>query len=47
MPTLSRRRFLQGSLLAASAATLPARSWTQVTGANSDIRVAVVGFRQQ
>jgi len=47
MPTLSRRRFLQGSLLAAGAATLPARSSAQVTGANSDIRVAVAGFRQQ
>lgn len=46
MTLTNRRRFLRNSALAAAAA-LPARSWAQVPGANSDIRVAVVGFRQQ
>ena len=42
-PTPSRRRFLQTAALTA-ASTWTARSWSQVAGANSDIRVAVVGF---
>jgi predicted dehydrogenase len=39
----SRRRFLQASALTAASAW-SARSWSQVAGANSDIRVAVIGF---
>lgn len=38
---ISRRRFLQTSL--AGAAALPA--WARPLGANSDVRVAVIGFR--
>jgi len=40
----SRRTFLKTSALAAAGLALSARSWSQVTGANSDIRVAVVGL---
>jgi predicted dehydrogenase len=39
----SRRRFLQTSALTAASAWT-ARSWSQVPGANSDIRMAVIGF---
>ncbi|MBM3334563.1 Gfo/Idh/MocA family oxidoreductase, partial [Candidatus Sumerlaeota bacterium] len=44
---MSRRSFLKSTALAGGAAILPARSWAQVPGANSDIRVAVIGFRGQ
>jgi predicted dehydrogenase len=48
MTNITRRSFLKYSALGAAAATsLPARCWAQVTGANSDIRVAVIGFRGQ
>jgi predicted dehydrogenase len=47
MKTLSRRQFLRTTALTTVAAGLSARSWSQVAGANSDIRVAVVGFRSQ
>jgi predicted dehydrogenase len=40
----TRRSFLKTSALAAAGVVLSARSWGQVTGANSDIRVAVVGL---
>jgi hypothetical protein len=40
-PATSRRRFLQTSL--AGAVSLPA--WAAPLGANSDVRVAVIGFR--
>jgi len=40
----SRRTFIKASALAAAGASLTARSWAQVSGANSDIRVAVVGL---
>jgi len=40
---LSRRSFLKTTALAAAGVTLSARSWGQVTGANGDVRVAVVG----
>ncbi|MEO7600017.1 MAG: Gfo/Idh/MocA family oxidoreductase [Opitutus sp.] len=43
MNHLSRRTFLKQTALL-GAATLSARSWGQVAGANSDIRVAVVGL---
>jgi predicted dehydrogenase len=41
---LTRRNFLKQSALAAGTLCLPARSWSQVADANSDVRVAVVGF---
>jgi predicted dehydrogenase len=41
---LTRRGFLKQAALAAGAASLPARAWSQVPGANQDIRVAVIGF---
>ena len=45
MKTLSRRSFLQRGLLASAAASAwSARSWARVAGANSDIRVVVVGL---
>lgn len=40
-PAISRRRFLQTSL--AGAVSLPA--WAAPLGANSDVRVAVIGLR--
>src|SRR5947207_1269930 len=44
MNQVTRRSFLKTSAVAASAAALSARSWGQVVGANSDVRVAVVGL---
>ncbi|MDP3069453.1 MAG: Gfo/Idh/MocA family oxidoreductase [Opitutaceae bacterium] len=42
---LTRRAFLRNTALASAAtAAFSARSWAQVAGANSDIRVAVVGL---
>jgi predicted dehydrogenase len=44
MKILSRRSFLKQTALAAGAFSLSARSWSQVPGANQDIRMAVIGF---
>ncbi|MBM3851736.1 MAG: Gfo/Idh/MocA family oxidoreductase, partial [Verrucomicrobia bacterium] len=44
MNHLNRRSFLKATSLAAAGTALSARSWAQVVGANSDIRVAVVGL---
>jgi len=44
MNSLNRRSFLKSTALTAAAFSLPARSWAQVDGSNSDVRVAVVGF---
>jgi predicted dehydrogenase len=44
MKQFTRRHFLKTSALAAVVLALPARSWSQVMGANSDIRVAVIGL---
>ncbi|MDO8543169.1 MAG: Gfo/Idh/MocA family oxidoreductase [Opitutaceae bacterium] len=44
MNALSRRTFLKTSAVATAATALSARSWGQVAGANSDIRVAVIGL---
>jgi len=44
MKKLTRRGFLKRAAFAAGALSLPARSWSQVIGANQDIRVAVIGF---
>jgi predicted dehydrogenase len=47
MKPVNRRRFLRNSFLSAAALNLPVRSWSQVQGANTDLRVAVVGFNGQ
>src|SRR5882672_6764611 len=44
MTHLTRRSFLKTSALATAGVVLSARSWGQVTGANSDVRVAVAGL---
>ncbi|MES1194660.1 MAG: Gfo/Idh/MocA family oxidoreductase, partial [Opitutus sp.] len=44
MTTLTRRTFLKTTALGLAASALSARSWAQVAGANSDIRVAVIGL---
>ncbi len=44
MKKINRRSFLKNSALAATALSFTAKSWSQVPGANEDIRVAVVGF---
>jgi predicted dehydrogenase len=44
MSALSRRTFIKTSALAAAGAALPARAWGNILGANSDIRVAVIGL---
>jgi predicted dehydrogenase len=41
---ISRRSFVKTSALVSAGAILPVRSWGQVLGANSDIRVAVIGL---
>jgi predicted dehydrogenase len=47
MKKLTRRAFLKQAAFAAGAFSLPARSWSQVPGANQDIRMAVIGFNAQ
>lgn len=44
--TVSRRNFVKSSAVAVAAASvpMPARSWSKILGANSDIRVAVIGL---
>ena len=44
MSPLSRRTFVKTSAIAAAGAMFPSRSWSQVLGANADIRVAVIGL---
>jgi len=44
MTKLSRRSFLKTSTFAASTLAFSAHSWAQVAGANSDVRVAVIGL---
>lgn len=44
MSALTRRSFLKTSAVAAATAAFSARSWSQVAGANGDLRVAVVGL---
>jgi predicted dehydrogenase len=41
---LSRRTFLKTSALGLAASAFSARSWAQVAGANSDVRIAVIGL---
>ncbi len=40
----TRRQFLRTTALAATAAALSPRSWAQTAGANSEVRVAVIGL---
>jgi predicted dehydrogenase len=40
----SRRSFLKTSALGLAATTFTARSWAQVAGANTDVRIAVIGL---
>jgi len=47
MSPLNRRSFIKNTALVATVAGLSARSFAQSTGANSEIRVAVVGFRSR
>lgn len=44
MSHFTRRSFLKTSSVAAAGLALSARSWAQVSGANGDLRVAVVGL---
>src|ERR1051325_2521644 len=44
MNQFTRRQFLKTFSLASAAAAFPARSWAQVAGSNSDVRVAVLGL---
>ena len=44
MTSPTRRTFLKTAALAPAIGTLSARSWAQVSGANGDIRVAVIGL---
>ena len=44
MKAISRRSFLKTSVAGAAACSLSPRSWSQVVGANDNIRVAVVGI---
>lgn len=47
MKKLHRRSFIKRSIFAGAALSVPARSWAQIAGANSDIRVAVIGFNSR
>ena len=44
MKRFNRRQFLKTTALAAGSFAWTARSWAQVAGANSDVRVAVMGL---
>ena len=44
MKRLNRRSFLTRTALATAAVSWTARSWSQVAGSNSDVRISVVGF---
>src|SRR5215475_4776397 len=44
MNKFSRRAFLKTSALAVGAISFSARSWSQVVGANGDVRVAILGL---
>jgi predicted dehydrogenase len=47
MSQLNRRNFIKTSAMAAAAAGLSARAYGQISGANGDLRVGVVGFRSR
>ncbi len=44
MKPLTRRSFLKTTALAGAGAAFTARSWSQVAGANGDIRLAIAGM---
>jgi predicted dehydrogenase len=44
MSSVSRRSFIKTSAVVVAGASLSAKSWGQVLGSNSDIRVAVIGL---
>ncbi len=44
MKKLTRRRFLLASATTVAFTSLPPRSWSQVIGANEDVRIAVIGL---
>ncbi len=47
MNTCSRRSFMKASLAAVGSVTLARGAWSQIRGANDDIRVAIVGIRKK
>ena len=47
MSQLNRRNVIKTSAMAAAAAGLSARAYGQISGANGDLRVGVVGFRSR
>jgi len=47
MSPTSRRSFLKGTLAATAVTAWSSQSWSQVAGANSDVRVGVIGFNGQ
>jgi predicted dehydrogenase len=47
MNPVTRRTFLKSSALFTATAAFSARSWSQVAGANSDIRVGVIGLKSR
>ena len=47
MSSINRRRFLSSGAVAVTALSISPSLWAQPTGANSDIRLAVVGFNGQ
>jgi len=47
MTSINRRTFMIGSMAAGMSLGFSRWSWGQITGANDDIRVAVVGLRKQ
>ena len=44
MKRISRRSFLRGAAVATAGVAISARSWSQVAGANGDVRLAIVGL---
>jgi predicted dehydrogenase len=44
MPRISRRSFLKTAAVATAGAAFSARSWSQISGANGDIRLAIAGL---
>lgn len=44
MKPVTRRAFIKNTVIAGGVVAFSARSWAQVAGANSDIRVAVIGL---
>ena len=45
--SMNRRKFIYGATVGTAAAAFTARSWSQVAGANSAIRHAVIGFNSR